>query len=75
MYPSLNAQSSEPFAARKKQNDLNILPNPRHAAYGFNIWWQKTKAQNMAMVMEASDLMRAHRLVNRSRQPRAPQAP
>jgi hypothetical protein len=74
MYPSLNAQSSEPFAAPKKQNDLSILPNPRLAAYGFKTWWQKTAAQNMAMVMEASDLMRAHRLVNRSRQPRAPQA-
>ena len=74
MYPSLNAQSSETFAARKKQNDLNIFPNPRLAAYGFNIWLQKTAAQNMAMVVEASDLMRAHRLANRSRQSRAPQA-
>jgi hypothetical protein len=49
-----------------------MLLNPSLATDGFNIWWQKTAAQNMAIVMEASDLMRAHRLVNCSRKPRAP---
>ena len=74
MYPEFNAQSSEPFAVRKKLNDQHILPNPSLAADGFNVWWQKTAAQNMTMVTEATDLMRAHRLVSSARQPRAWQA-
>ncbi|MGO9432770.1 MAG: hypothetical protein ACLP00_00570 [Terracidiphilus sp.] len=51
-----------------------MIPNPAVASSGFNIWWQKTAAQNMAMVTEASDLMRAHRLVNAARQPSARRA-
>jgi hypothetical protein len=74
MYPDFNVGSSEPSAARSKRNELDILPNPCLAADGFNIWWQKTAAQSMAMVSEASDLMRAHRLVSSARQPRARQA-
>jgi hypothetical protein len=74
MYPDFNAQSSEPFAARKKQKCPDVLPNPGLAADGFNIWWQKTAAQNIAMVSEATDLMRAHQLVSSARQPRARQA-
>jgi hypothetical protein len=74
MYPDFNVGSSEPSAARSKRNELDILPNPSLAADGFNIWWQKTAAQSMAMVSEASDLMRAHRLVSSARQPRARQA-
>ena len=74
MHSEFNAQSSEPFEPRKKTIDRHILPNPAVASSGFNIWWQKTAAQNMAMVTEASDLMRAHRLVNAARQPRARQA-
>ena len=74
MYPDFNAQSSEPSAARSKRKELDMLPNPSLAADGFNIWWQKTAEQNMAMVSEASDLMRAHRLISSARQPRARQA-
>jgi hypothetical protein len=74
MYPDFNVQSSEPSAARSKRKELDILPNPSLAAEGFNIWWQKTAAQSLAMVSEASDLMRAHRLVSSARQPRARQA-
>jgi hypothetical protein len=74
MYPDFNVRSSEPSAARSKRKELDILPNPSLAADGFNIWWQKTAAQSMAMVSEASDLMRAHRLVSSARQPRARQA-
>ncbi len=74
MYSDFNAHSSEPSAARKKRKNLDVLPNPSLAADGFNIWWQKTAAQNMAMVSEASDLMRAHRLVSSANQPRAGQA-
>ena len=74
MYPDFNVKSSEPSAARSKRKELDILPNPSLAADGFNIWWQKTAAQSMAMVSEASDLMRAHRLVSSARQPRARQA-
>ena len=69
MYPDFNVQSSEPSAARSKRKELDILPNPSLAADGFNIWWQKTAAQNMAMVSEASDLMRAHRLARSANQP------
>ena len=74
MYPESNAHSSQTFAVRKKLNDQHIIPNPSLAADGFNIWWQKTIAQNMAMVTEASDLMRTHRLVSSAHQPRARQA-
>jgi hypothetical protein len=74
MYPESNAHSSQPFAVRKKLNGQHTIPNPSLAADGFNIWWQKTAAQNMAMVTEASDLMRAHRLVSSARQPRTRQA-
>jgi hypothetical protein len=74
MYPDFNAQCPEPSAAGKKRKDPDVLPNPSLAADGFNSWWQKTAAQNMAMVSEASDLMRAHRLVSAARQPRARQA-
>jgi hypothetical protein len=74
MYPKFNAQSSEPFAVRKRLNDQHILPNPSLAADGFNIWWQKTAARNMAVVTEASDLMRAHRLDSTARLPPARQA-
>jgi hypothetical protein len=64
MYPDFNAQSPRPFAARNKNNDHHMIPNPNLAAGGFNIWWQKNAAQNMAMVTEACDLMREHRLVS-----------
>jgi len=74
MYPDFNAQSSDPSAARKKRKDLDMLPNPSLAADGFNIWWQKTAAQNMAMVSEASDLVHAHQLVSSPREPRAQHA-
>jgi len=74
MYPESNAQSSEPFAVRKKLNNQHLIPNPGLAADGFNIWWHKTAAQNMAMVTEVSDLMRAHRLICCARQPGARQA-
>ena len=73
MHSEFNAQSSEPFTARKKTIDRHVLPNPSLAVDGFNIWWQKTATQNMAMVLEASDLMRAHRLVSSARQPHARQ--
>jgi hypothetical protein len=74
MYPEFDAQSSQTFAVRKKINDQHITPNPSLAIDGFNIWWQKTIAKNMAIVTEASDLMRAHRLVSSAPQPRARQA-
>lgn len=74
MHPESNAQSSGPFALRKKLNNQQMLANPSLAAEGFNIWWQKTAAQNMAMVTETSDFMRSHRLVNSARRPRARQA-
>ena len=74
MYPEFNAQSSNPFAVQIKQNGHHIIPNPSLVADGFNIWWQKTVAQHMAMVTEASDLMRAHRLVSSARTPRTRQA-
>ena len=74
MYPDFNAQCPEPSAAPKKRKDPDVLPNPSLAADGFNSWWQKTAAQNMAMVTEASDLMRAHRLVSSAQQPRSRQA-
>jgi hypothetical protein len=74
MYPDFNVQNSEPSAARSRRKDLDMLLKPSLAADGFNIWWQKTAAQSMAMVSEASDLMRAHRLVSSARQPRSRQA-
>ena len=74
MYPEFKAQNSPAFAVRKELNDQHNNPNPGFATDGFNIWWQKTIAQNMAMVTEASDLMRAHRLVSSAHQPRARQA-
>ena len=74
MHPEFNSQGSEPFELRKELDDQHMIPNPTLASSGFNIWWQKTIAQNMAMVTEASDLMRAHRLVSSAHQPRARQA-
>jgi hypothetical protein len=74
MYSEFKAQNSSTFAMRKELNDQHNIPNPSLAADGFNIWWQKTIAQNIAMVSEASDLMRAHRLVGSAHQPRARQA-
>jgi hypothetical protein len=74
MNPGFNGQGSQPFPLRKKLDNQHIIPNPSPAADGFNIWWQKTVAQNMAMVAEASDLMRAHRLVSSAQEPRARQA-
>ena len=74
MYSEFKAQSTQTFAARKKPNDQHTFPNPSLAADGFKIWWQKTIAQNMAMVTEASELMRVHRLVSSAHQHRARQA-
>ena len=74
MYSEFEAQNSPAFAVRKELNDQHNNPNPGFATDGFNIWWQKTIAQNIAMVSEASDLMRAHRLVGSAHQPRARQA-
>jgi hypothetical protein len=74
MCPDFNAQSSEPSAVRSKRKELDMVPNQSLAVDGFNIWWQKTAAQSMAMVSEASDLMRAHRLVSSVRQPSSRQA-
>jgi hypothetical protein len=45
-----------------------VIPNPGLTTKGINIWKQKTGANNMAMVAEASYLMRAHRPVNSARQ-------
>jgi hypothetical protein len=64
MYPEFNAQSPEPFTARNKNDDDHMIPNPQLAVGGFNIWWQKNAAQNMAMVTEACDLIHQHRLVS-----------
>ena len=74
MYPEFNAEKPESLAARKKRRDLEMLPNPSLAANGFNIWWQRTAAQNRSMVLEASDLMRAHRLISSAHQAHARQA-
>jgi hypothetical protein len=57
MIPGFNAESSQPFAVRNKQDAQHNIPNPRLAADGFNIWWQKTFAQHTAMAAEASTLM------------------
>ena len=64
MYPDFNAQSPEPVAAGNENNDRHMIPNPNLAAGGFNIWWQKNAAQNMAVLTEACDVMREHRLVS-----------
>jgi hypothetical protein len=64
MHPAFNAQGPRPFAVRNKINGHCMIPDPSLAADGFNTWWQKTAAQNMAMVTEACDLMREHRLVS-----------
>ncbi len=74
MYPKFNTQRSEPFTVRKRLNDQHILPNPSLATDGFNIWWQKTAARNMAMLTEASDLMHAHSQDSSARLPTARQA-
>ena len=74
MHLEFKAQSSQTFAVGKKLNDQHNIPNPSLSTDGFNTWWQKTIARNMAMVTEASDLMRAHRLVSSEHQPRSGQA-
>jgi hypothetical protein len=73
MDSEFKAQSSQTVAVRKKLSGQRNIPNPGLAADGFNIWWHKTIAQNMAMVTEASDLMRAHRLVSAPHRPDARQ--
>jgi hypothetical protein len=74
MYSEFKAQNSPTFTVRKRLNGQHNIPNASLATDGFSIWWQKTIAQNMAMVTEVSDLMRAHRLVSSAHQPRARQA-
>jgi len=74
MSSEFETQSLVPFAQQKKPNHQHMIPSPGLASNGFNIWWQKTAANNMAMVTEASDLMRTHRLGNSVRLPRAGQA-
>jgi len=74
MYPGFNAQSSQPFAVRKKLNEQHMIPNPSLADDGFNIWWQKTAAQHKAMTAEASALVRAHRRVRSANYARGPLA-
>lgn len=74
MHTEFNAQSSESFELQKKVNDQCMAPNPSLAADGFDNWWQKTAAQNIAMVTEATALMRAHRLANSARHLRGRQA-
>ena len=74
MYSEFKAQNSPTFTVRKRLNDQHNIPNPSLSTDGFNTWWQKTIARNMAMVTEASDLMRAHRLVSPAHQPRSGQA-
>jgi hypothetical protein len=74
MYPGLTVEGSQPSAAQKKLDDQNMIANPRIANDGFNIWWQKTIAQNMAMVAETSDLMHAHGLVSSAHKPRTRRA-
>jgi hypothetical protein len=69
-YQGFNAQISQQFAALKELDGPHVIPNPSLAANGFNVWWQKTAAQNMAMVTEASALMHAHRRVNSTGQAR-----
>jgi hypothetical protein len=69
MQPELNAQNPQSSAVRKKLSGPHMIPNPSLAGERFNIWWQKTAAQNMAMVTEASELMRAHCQVSSARQP------
>jgi len=74
MHADFNAQDSEPFAAGQKQNDHRVVLNSSAAAGGFNTWWQKTEAQNMATVTEGYDLMRAHNLASTARRLGAQQA-
>jgi hypothetical protein len=73
MYPEFNAQSSQTVAVQRKHNNQHMIPPPSLAADVFNIWWQKTTAQNRSMLREAPDLMRAHRLINSACQLRARQ--
>jgi len=74
MHPKANTESAVPFAVRETIDGHHATPNPNLAADGFNIWWQKTAAQNVAMLAEASDLIRAHRQINSGRWPAAGQA-
>ena len=74
MDPVFDGQNLEPFALQKKPNDKHRVPITSLASNGFSIWWQKTAANNMAMVTEASNLMRAHQMGNFAHQPRAGQA-
>jgi hypothetical protein len=74
MHTEFNAQSAESFELPKKINDHQMVTNPSLAADGFDNWWQKTAAQNIAMVTEATALMRAHRIVNSARHLRGRQA-
>lgn len=73
MYPEFNAQSSQPIVVRKGLSDEHMISHPSLGADGFNNWWRKTEAQNIAAVAEASDLMHAHRLINSACQLRARQ--
>jgi len=53
MFQNSKRKALRPSQCAKSQNDQHTFPNPSLAADGFNIWWQKTIAQNMAMVTEA----------------------
>jgi hypothetical protein len=61
MCPVLNACTSQSFAARKVLSNQQFHPNPSSVTDGFDIWWQKTFAQHMAVVAEMSALVLAHR--------------
>jgi hypothetical protein len=73
MYSEFNAKRSPFIAAQKDSGDRHMSQSPSLATDGFNLWWAKTEALNMATLSEASDLMRAHRL-NSACQPRTLQA-
>ena len=74
MHSEFEAEHSQTFTVCKEINDQHNISNPRFAADGFNTWWQKTEAQNMAMISEASDLMNAHQRISVARQPCTRQA-
>lgn len=70
MYPGFNAQPSQRFAVRKPLSSQQFHSNQGPATDGFDIWWQKTFAQHVAVVAEASALMRAHQRIASTSQAR-----
>lgn len=63
-HQGFDPQGAQFHVARKKQSVQPFHPTPYLTADGFDIWWNRTLAQNSAVVAQASARLRADRPVS-----------